>query len=209
MATNPPLLKTTGPLSTFIRLSTAVWLYDPPLLASAGFMANGCRQPSTTIVFCGWLNASLKNIAYYIGHYKSLYPHARIILLTINTTEIFLQSESRRREAVQPAVDAILARGQHDETILVHSFSSGGGKRLYGVAGAYRTITGHPFTPKAVVFDSGPGIPSFQRDLHSLMVAGRNLNWLLWVPFAAVNLVIVSVLNICVHVSIFLVYFYY
>ena len=198
MATNPPL--STRPLSAFTRLSSVVSLYDPPTSPSADSLTSSSCPPPSSILICSWLNARPKNISYYTDRYMTLYPHARIILVTINTTQFLLQSETRRRQDVQTAADAILARGQHD-TLLVHSFSNGGGKRFYGVAAVCRKMTGQPFAPKAVVFDSAPGIPSFHRDLHALMVAGRNLNWLLWVLFAAATLTIVSVLNICIHVS--------
>jgi hypothetical protein len=203
MATSASLLKQAKPLSAFVRLSPVVSLYEPPPLAGADNVTSDSTSPPTTILLCSWLNARSKNVAYYVGYHMMLYPEARIIWVRMTTTQFLLQSEARRRQDVQVAVEAILRRDQKQDRILVHSFSNGGGKRLYGVSGVYRKLTGKPFAPIAVVFDSSPGIPRFQRDLHSLMIAGRKLNWFLWLPFAATTLVLVSLVNFCVHVSTF------
>jgi Eukaryotic protein of unknown function (DUF829) len=208
MATSQSLLKQSKPLSAFVRLSPVVSLYEPPPLAGADHVTSDSTGPPTTILLCSWLNARPKNIAYYVGYHMTLYPQARIILVTMSTAQFLFQSETRRRQDVQAAVEAILTRDQKHDRILVHSFSNGGGKRLYGVSAVYRKLTGKPFSPIAIVFDSSPGIPSFQRDLHSLMIAGRKLNWFLWLPFAATTLVLVSLVNICVHVSTFPVTFW-
>jgi hypothetical protein len=179
---SPP--PSTKPLSSFTRLSPKVWLYEPP--KSSLYTAAAASSPlaPTTILLCAWMNAHPKHIAYYTRTYMRLYPSARIILVSINTTEFLFQTETRRRADISAAVTAILAApDQENERLVVHSLSNGGGRRVYGIAGAYRSLTGRPLPAKAWVIDCAPGIPKFRRDIHALMVPARNWSWFLWMPY--------------------------
>lgn len=182
-ATQPPPAPPTPtkPLSSFTRLSPKVWLYEPP--KSTASTASTPLAP-TTILLCAWMNANPKHIEYYTRTYMRLFPSARIVLVSINTTEFLFQTETRRRADIKAAVTAILAPDQKTERLFVHSLSNGGGRRVYGIAGAYRTLTGRPLPAKAWIIDCAPGIPKFRRDIHALMVPARTWPWFLWMPYS-------------------------
>lgn len=153
------------PLAAFTRLSPTVAYYEP-LKAVAPTTPNDGSP--TTILLCSWMNARPKNVDYYSRNYMNLYPAARIIHVTINTTQFIFQSEAQRRKDMMKAVSTLLARDQEAERLLVHSVSNGGGKRVYNIAGAYRSVTGKALPAKAIIFDSAPGLPRFKRDIHAL-----------------------------------------
>src|SRR6201747_1988641 len=89
----PEDAKATKPLSAFVRLSPKVWLYEPP---ESPKPTSSPLDP-TTILLCAWMNAVPRHIEYYTRAYTRLYPSARIILVSINTTEFLFQTEARRR----------------------------------------------------------------------------------------------------------------
>lgn len=81
----------------------------------------------------------------------------------------------------------------------MHSLSNGGGRRVYGIAAAYRTLTGRTLPAKAWLIDCAPGIPKFRRDVHALVVPARNWGWHVWVPYMAAVLSTVSVVFVVVN----------
>jgi hypothetical protein len=145
------------------------------------------------------MNAIPKHIEYYTKNYMRLYPAARIILVTINTVEFLFQTETRRRADVMPAVSALLAPNQADDHLFIHSLSNGGGRRVYGITGAYRTLTGRVLPAEAWLIDSAPGIPKFRRDVHALVVPARQWSWAVWVPYMTAILSTVSVVYVVVN----------
>jgi len=70
---------------------------------------------------------------------------------------------------------------------------------LYGIAGAYQKTTSSSLPVTAIIFDSAPGIPQFRRDIHALMIPARKLNWMLWIPFAALIVAATSVVFVVVN----------
>jgi hypothetical protein len=186
--------KASSPLSEFSRLSKVVRLYQPP----------ESSQPvdptaPTTILFCSWMDAHPKHIAYYIKAYMKLYPHARIILATMSMTQFLMQKETTRRAESKEAVTALLSTPLENERLLVHSLSNGGARRVYNIAGAYHQATGMPLPVKAFVIDSAPGIPQFRRDMHALSVPARKWNWFLWAPYMTLVVAMASMLYVTVN----------
>ncbi|KAE8453143.1 hypothetical protein EG329_011210 [Mollisiaceae sp. DMI_Dod_QoI] len=186
----------TKPLSSFTRISPIVSFYEPPTGSAA--LTHDDLSP-TTILLCSWMNARPKNIDYYARSYMNLYPLARIIHVTINTTQFIFQSETQRRQDMMKAVSILLARDQASERLFVHSISNGGGKRVYNIAAAYRSVTGKPLPAKSLIFDSAPGMPRFKRDVHAIMVPARKMHWLPWLLYAAATYIIASVTFVSVY----------
>jgi hypothetical protein len=182
------------PLAAFTRLSPVVALYVPPEIT----LPIPASSP-TTILFCSWMNASPKHIDYYTRTYMRLYPSAKIILVTITTKEFLLQSETKRRADIKEAVTAILSENQEHSRLFVHALSNGGNKRLYGVAGAYRKLTGKALPVKAYILDSAPGIPEFRRDIHAVSLPARKFKWPVWLPFMFVSYAIASTVWVMVN----------
>jgi hypothetical protein len=184
------------PLAAFTRLSPTVAYYEP---LKAGASRTSDDLSPTTILLCSWMNARPKNVDYYSRNYMEMYPSARLIHVTINTKQFIFQSEAQRRQDMREAVSILLARDQESERLLVHSVSNGGGKRVYNIAGAYRSVTGKPLPAKAFIFDSAPGMPRFQRDIHALMVPARKMHWLPWLLYAAATHITCSVMFVSVY----------
>ncbi|KAH8684629.1 hypothetical protein BGZ60DRAFT_366294 [Tricladium varicosporioides] len=185
---------TVKPLSNFKRLSKVVRLYEP--LDNRGPVP---PDSPTTILICSWMNAIPKHAEYYTKKHMEIYPHARIIFVTITTKEFLMHSESQRRADIKEVITALLARNQSDERLLVHTLSNGGARRLYGIAGAYREATGKPLPVKAFIMDSAPGIPQFRRDIRALSVPGKKLPWLLWFPFMTAIVAVTTAVYITVN----------
>jgi hypothetical protein len=181
------------PLPSFTRLAPNVRLYEPP--KPLGISSS---LSPTTILLCSWMNGAPKHIEYY-AVYMRFYPAARIILVTINTTEFLFQSETRRRSDIKEAVTALLAQDPEKERLLLHAFSNGGARRVYGIAGAYQALTGKPLPAQAFIVDSAPGIPKFRRDLRALSLPLKKLNWFLCLPAMAATLLTVSALFVIVN----------
>ncbi|TID18424.1 indole-diterpene biosynthesis protein [Venturia nashicola] len=186
--------KLLSPLSQFVRLSKVVRLYQPTK-STQPFDATA----PTTILFCSWMDAHPKHIAYYTKAYMSIYPHARIILATMTLRQFMAQSEATRQAEATEAVTALLSLPQENERLLIHCLSNGGAKRVYSIAGVYQKVTGNPLPVKAMVIDSAPGIPQFRRDLNALSVPARKLSWPLWVPYMGVVVVVASAIYVSVH----------
>lgn len=194
LMTSPTTTASSRPFSSFKRLSTAVQLHEPTQFSDP----RSGNEP-TTILICSWLNASSKHIQYYTKWYMQRFPNARIIVTTIRTKQFLIESETKRRQDIKPAVDAILARPEDEERLLVHTLSNGGAKRLYGVAGVYRTVTGKPLPTEAIIFDSAPGIPQFRRDIYALQLEAKKFSWFVWLPYMLAVYLISIVVYVCVH----------
>lgn len=188
-------------LSNFTRLSPKVWLYTPPTSITTPTHTTKSTPAPTTILLCAWMNALPKHIEYYTRKYTSLYPSARIILVTITTKEFLFQTETTRRADIASAVTALLAptQDQTQDRLLIHSLSNGGARRVYGIASVYRSLTGKPLPATAWLVDSAPGIPKFRRDVNALMVPARNWGWALWVPYMAAVIVTASLVYVVVN----------
>jgi hypothetical protein len=185
------------PLSQFKRLSsTGVWLYTPPDYSTA---SSTSPLAPTTILLCSWMNAVPKHIAYYATKYMTLYPHARIILVTINTVQFLFHPESKRRADIKTAVTALLAVDQSTDRLLIHALSNGGNRRVYNIASVYRSLAGKPLPAISWIVDSAGGIPQFRRDIHALQVPARQFNWFVWIPYMMFSYTIVSVVYVTVN----------
>jgi hypothetical protein len=145
------------------------------------------------------MNAAPKHIAYYANTYIKLYPSARIILVTINTTQFLFQTEAKRRADIRAAITSLLAVDQSTDRLLVHALSNGGGRRVYNISSTYRSLTGTPLPAKAWIVDSAGGIPQFRRDIHALEVPAKHFSWLVWVPYMIFAYVTVSVVYVSVN----------
>jgi hypothetical protein len=129
----------------------------------------------------------------------TLYPHARIILVTINTVQFLFHPESKRRADIKAAVTALLAADQSTDRLLIHALSNGGNRRVYNISSVYRALTGKALPAKIWIVDSAGGIPQFRRDIHALQIPARQFNWFVWLPYMAFSYVLVSVVYVTVN----------
>lgn len=183
------------PLSAFKKLSPCVSLYTPDTAS--------IPPPThpTTILFCSWMDAAPKHISYYTSYYTNLFPSSRIVHCTMTTNQFLLQSETRRRKDVAPAIDAIFSHSnEEDARLFVHCISNGGAKRLYGIAGLYQSQKNKPLPIKTIIYDSCPALPRFKRDLHAILhVPGAKLPWSSYIPLAIIAVLATTIVNFVVH----------
>lgn len=83
-------------LSDFIKIGPRTSLYTPSN-PTAGQL----------IIVCTWLGAARKHIIKYTTTYQSLAPEARILLIE-SDVQIITSSYKKQREAIKPAVSAVL-----------------------------------------------------------------------------------------------------
>lgn len=149
-------------LSQLIRLSPSVYLQDVPLNQGPSPKPQqgiGVAPPDT-ILICSWNNALLHHVAKYISGYTTLYPEARIVLVTNETADVTYRSLASQKLRRAPALAALLA--QHGDKLLVHVFSNGGAYQITQLARSYRESTGQLLPIQAMVLDSCPGRGTFQ-----------------------------------------------
>lgn len=139
----------------FTRLGPNSYIYDPP--SSSNPFAD---QPSIPhpdlILFSSWLDALPKHSAKYVDVFKTLYPCARIIVVTANITEEFTRSKSKNLAYYGPVVSVLQALPA-SANVLLHSISNGGGCSTFYIAEEYHKRTGAPLPLRAQILDSSPG----------------------------------------------------
>ncbi|RVX73839.1 hypothetical protein B0A52_02729 [Exophiala mesophila] len=148
----------------FQRLSDTTTIYEPPPDA-----ATPTNEGPTTILICGWMGGTARNLSRYTTKYNTLYPAARIVLISSTPTDtpgfrILLSSKHRKQRADAPAKALILDAQAEGSRLLVHAFSNGGGMSLGAISKAYQQLSGTALPARLVVFDSVPGGDKFTKE---------------------------------------------
>jgi hypothetical protein len=186
------------PAISFQRLSQTTTIYEPPKDAVA---APDAHAP-TTIVLFGWMGANSRNLRRYSAKYNSVFPAARIILVTSALTDtpgfkVLLSPAQLRGRSDIPA-RALLAGDT--ERLLVHAFSNGGGMALAAVSKAYRDIGGTALPARAVIFDSLPGGDKFSNEfgrwVKAIAVGLPSNPFLRWPGQVLIALVVIVLLGL-------------
>lgn len=146
------------------KLSQATTVYEPPTDTAAS-----ANNAPTTILICGFMGATSRNLSRYREAYNAIYPTARIIVVTSTLTDTpgfrALQSaEELKQRAEIPAKALLASKKDGVDRLLVHAFSNGGGMSLAAVSKAYRRIAGAALPARTVVFDSLPGGDIFSKE---------------------------------------------
>lgn len=149
----------------FERLSPTTIIYKPPIDAAVTV-----KDAPSTILICGFLGATTSNMSRYSEKYNTLYPTARIIVVTSTLNDALgfraLQSsEELNQRAEIPARALLASTGNGDNMLLVHAFSNGGGITLASVSRAYHRIAGTALPARMVVLDSLPGGDHLRNEL--------------------------------------------
>jgi Eukaryotic protein of unknown function (DUF829) len=107
------------------------------------------------------MNASPRNISYYIRHYISLFPNARVLLRDIMPNTVY-SPESTQKRALQPILHALLA--EPENPIFLHLFSNSGAQQTGLLLRAYKEATRGKVMPiRGMILDSTPSIGTFSR----------------------------------------------
>ncbi|MCJ1375575.1 hypothetical protein MMC20_006812 [Loxospora ochrophaea] len=182
-----------SPLRSFSRLSTSTFIRPPPLNSSItpSQNAGSGSAPPDTIILSAWNNAAQRHMSKYISGYTTLYPNARLLLLTTTTPDLVYRTTSSQNATLSPVVDALCA--QPNDRLLIHCFSNGGAYKFTELCTAYRNTTGNVLPIRAMILDSGPDNGrSFKRSLAAV-VQGLPKQWHLRIPGMFIAYILVGV----------------
>ncbi|KAI0101051.1 hypothetical protein GGR51DRAFT_531049 [Nemania sp. FL0031] len=189
-----------GPLFDMQRLSSAVFLLAPTHTAGS---LNVPRQSQLTdpglILLLGWMDARDAHLARYVREYHTIYPSSSILLIKARLASLVFPSIGARdtEPAVEPIRALIKASGSREEPqVLIHALSGGGSCSLYHLYNHFSTYSrnlnrqgvetrDYTTLPKHVtLFDSIPGIWSYQFNVN-VLTASAKPGWRLFLlPFA-------------------------
>ncbi|KAE8153015.1 DUF829-domain-containing protein [Aspergillus avenaceus] len=179
-------------LSEFRKLSDGIYIYDPKLEPNGHVVAGHNEQGPSTIILFTWADASVRLISKYFEGYRTLYPSAKIIVVTATTMKTFFAGPEDAKSFVKPMVEKELSpiisnigsssgaastpegslnlRREKERGVLVHAFSNSGGLNLEAVWSVWHALQisqGQSIGPLPIhglILDSTPGGPSFRRE---------------------------------------------
>lgn len=193
------------PFRGLTRLNASAYLREPLPSSSTRLSAianhlNEVHDPQIpdTILLFPWLNASKRHIAKYLSGYSTIYPRARIVVVTTDGADLMYRTSVTQIRQLAPIVDVV--RANPDGKVMVHLFSNGGAYKASQFLRALEKVTnargagagarvgvgadsmthGHP-SVHATIFDSGPGRPTFKTALAAFSV-GLPRPWYLRLP---------------------------
>ncbi|KAF5342473.1 hypothetical protein D9611_001265 [Ephemerocybe angulata] len=142
------------------------------------------EQPTVIIIF-GWADASLRHIAKYTRKYDELYASATQIVVTCQSSTLFMPQIMLRR-GLEPVVEILQAVGcldgqkDHPPRILAHIFSDGGSSQMAVLSNMLQDQAKalgsfeHSSPPCAVIFDSCPSNGGMAQAQKVLSMSIRN-----------------------------------
>lgn len=139
------------------------------------------------------MNAGTRHIAKYLDYYKALYPNTPILLLRSSTADFFLNTASRQKVELEPAISTLRAyTSSPDRKLLVHALSNGGCGQLAFLSKVYFELTGSPLPARTVVMDSAPGRSRVQQGVNAF-TTGMSKAWYVRLPVMAVFGILITV----------------
>ncbi|KAI9735297.1 MAG: hypothetical protein M1818_006491 [Claussenomyces sp. TS43310] len=156
-------------LEGFKRLSRSTHIFEPPTIAES---IPSSSSPDLILIFA-WMEAAPRHIAKYTSAYKTLYPHARILLITTSMGDMLWRPYSYRREARHPALQALLALPPNAK-ILLAVFSNGGASSVTEFAHEYRAAAGRALPIAVEILDSCPGSSHLDRSVEAFTTGFAN-----------------------------------
>jgi hypothetical protein len=151
-------------------------------------------HPSTVVIY-GWGDARPRHVAKYVDGYKTLFPHAKIVLIFSPILKALYQTLEARSGTMVPVIEAVYPEvlaepdtatkeDKSTERVLLHVMSNTGGINCAATMNAYTKHTGRVFPHDMLVCDSTPGSPHFIPNVGrwSRAMALGAARWLPW-PF--------------------------
>ncbi|CDM26632.1 hypothetical protein DTO006G1_3221 [Penicillium roqueforti] len=147
------------------RLCANTWLSNPEKAI-----------PGQLIIICTWLGASPKHVGKYTDLYRSIAPHARILLIESDVS-ILVSSYARQRRRIRPVVDIVLETLAETETssddnaprILLHTFSNGGTNTATQLLIILREVASKPLPLIGLVLDSTPAKGTYWKSYNAMV----------------------------------------
>ncbi|KAK5655629.1 hypothetical protein OQA88_5560 [Cercophora sp. LCS_1] len=178
----------------FTPLSDQVYVQDGP---------QGDADPShpSTVIIYGWGDALPKHLAKYVEGYRTLFPHARMVLIFSPILRALYTSLAARTSSMKPVIEAVFGKdgekGRPRGKILAHVASNTGGINYAATLNAhleqYQAILPHDM----LVLDSTPGstewAPNINRWSRALAIGAAS--YLPW-PFVVTQSIAYAFLSI-------------
>jgi hypothetical protein len=172
-ATTPTHLTPTPSPPLFSKLGPRISLYTPE--------SHACGE---LIILCSWLGAAHKHISKYTTAYRSIAPHAKILLIQSDVSSITSPYASQRK-AIMPAVEVVRAvldesttSSQNDiehtqAKILLHTFSTGGPISATALLLALHSIShsSQPLPFIGTIMDSGPAAGYYWKSYNAMILS--------------------------------------
>ena len=173
-------------LNSFIRIGPRTSLFTPQEQTSGQL-----------VILCTWLGASPKHISKYTALYEEIAPKARILLIE-SDVPIIVSSYVKQREAIKPAVSAVLdtmkecanvssteaksmdpnrhstVESKADKPtpqILLHVFSNGGTTIVAQLLLALNCHLGAPLPLVGLLCDSCPAKGTYWRSYNAMVLS--------------------------------------
>jgi hypothetical protein len=160
-------------LSIMTRLAPLVRLWEPSVSA-----CEDAKGHPRLVVLASWMEARdihiAKYITNYITNYQTIFPSSKILLISSPMKSVILAERRKSaRKALASAVEYIRANsdtvtnGKGPSRVLFHVFSNGGSINLSHLRTAFEETTGTPLPPHIIVFDSCPGLHTYERGRYA------------------------------------------
>jgi Eukaryotic protein of unknown function (DUF829) len=151
-----------SPLTGFQRLNASTYIYEPPTSPSPA-----SSSAPDLILLPSWLDAAPRHIAKYTRGYQTLYPSARILLITTAVADVTIRTRAAEAARLAPALSLLISLPSNPG-ILLHSFSNGGAYTSHLLARLYLARTGRVLSICAQILDSAPGHGHYGRTATAL-----------------------------------------
>ncbi|KAF2844642.1 indole-diterpene biosynthesis protein-like protein PaxU [Plenodomus tracheiphilus IPT5] len=139
--------------------------------------------PGQLIILCTWLGAGKKHIAKYTHGYRTIAPHAKILLIE-SSVWIIASPYTRQWEAIKPAAEVVFAvladcsNASVKPNIMIHTFSNGGTNSATQLLIVLQKQLGYALPVTGILCDSGPARGTYTKSFHSMLISlPKGLFW--------------------------------
>jgi hypothetical protein len=120
----------------------------------------------TIIILYSWGDSNPKHVIKYADGYRTLYPHARLVIVFGPILKAITQTLETRTKTMAPVIDAAFGPSQgpeehRKERVMITAMSNTGGINAASTLHAYRRRFGVPMPHRLLICDSTPGSSDF------------------------------------------------
>ncbi|TVY80963.1 hypothetical protein LSUE1_G002934 [Lachnellula suecica] len=167
------------PLASLVKVSSTVYLHQPAAYSHI----------SPTFVLAMWMNASPRNIIFYVDQYRRYFPDARIFVLIGLPSNVIHRSEAAQRRSLEPVTKALC---EGFSKLFLHAFSNSGAQQTGLLLRTYQQVTnGKTLDVAGLIMDSTPSRGNFTSAFAGLAYQIPN-QWYIRIPGIALLTVLVS-----------------
>ncbi|KAF1927476.1 uncharacterized protein M421DRAFT_101867 [Didymella exigua CBS 183.55] len=163
----PPITPTevAQPLTEFTTIGHNTHLWISP----------SYTHSSPLILMFAWNAAASKHIAKYTLSYQHLFPSSQIVLQRCYTSDMFTRS-AHYAALLTPALEITYQHITSGGSVLVHSFSNGGGNQVNEFAKAWKRKYGSRLPMQVQIMDSSPTKGPWMKS-YAAISAGLPRTW--------------------------------